>query len=77
VGKYSKILDIIIARIIIIKRRRLLLLKRKTTKEKIEEHTVLRFALFLPPFFDDFFTKSRVRLRDIIIRTLSVRGQKK
>ena len=38
------------------------------TKEKNEEQILLRFAaLFVPPFIDDFFNKSRVRLRDIII----------
>ena len=62
-GKNSKFSDIIIA-LNIIKRRLIL----KSTKEKNEEQILLRFAaLFVPPFIDDFFGKSRVRLRDIII----------
>ena len=62
-GENSKFSDIIIA-LNIIKRRLIL----KSTKEKNEEHAVLRFAaLFVPPFIDDFFGKSRVRLRDNII----------
>ena len=63
VGENLKFSDIIIA-LNIIKRRLLL----KSTKEKNEEHAVLRFAaLFVPPFIDDSFNKSRVRVRDIII----------
>ena len=63
VGENLKFSDIIIA-LNIIKRRLIL----KSTKEKNEERTALCFAaLFVPLFFDDFFDKSRVRLRDIII----------
>ena len=62
-GENSKFSDIRIA-LNIIKRRLIL----KSTKEKNEERILLRFAaLFVPLFFDDFFDKSRVRLRDIII----------
>ena len=62
-GENSKFPDIRIA-LNIIKRRLVL----KSTKEKNEEQILLRFdALLVPLFFDDFFDKSRVRLRDIII----------
>ena len=62
-GENSKFSDIRIA-LNIIKRRLIL----KSTKEKNDERAALCFAaLFVPLFFDDFFDKSRVRLRDIII----------
>ena len=62
-GENSKFSDIRIA-LNIIKRR----LGLKSAKWKIEEQMPSRFAaLFVPLFFDDFFDKSRVRLRDIII----------
>ena len=62
-GENSKFSDIRIA-LNIIKRRLVL----KSTEEKNEEQILLRFAaLLVPLFFDDFFDKSRVRLRDIII----------
>ena len=62
-GENLKFSDIIIA-LNIIKRRLIL----KSARKKNEENAVLRFAaLFVPPFIDDSFNKSRVRVRDIII----------